>query len=79
MKLTRTKKGSNTSSNVKKKGILRLLSAPVRYVKHAIESAYEKLVKKRTKKKKDNEVFNEEEFKLRRIKNMGKLKKERLN
>ena len=35
---------------MQKRGILRLLGAPVRYVKHKIESAYKKLVKKEPKK-----------------------------
>ena len=38
-----------------KRGILRLLSAPVSKVK----SIYKKLVKKEPKKKPDNEVYNE--------------------
>ena len=74
---------------MQKGGIFRLLSAPVRYIKRKIESGYDKLVKK-TPKKTDNEVYNEEKLKrksidelkeiakLRRIKNMGKLKKEGL-
>ena len=57
VKLTRIKKITNTSSNAKKRGILRLLSAPVRYVKRKIESVYKKLVKKEPKKT-DNEVYN---------------------
>ena len=44
--LARIKKGTDTSSNVKKRDILTLLSAPVRYVKQKIESAYKRLVKK---------------------------------
>ena len=47
VRLTRIKNGTNTSSNAKKKrGILRLLSAPVRYAKRKIKSAYKRLVKK---------------------------------
>ena len=34
----------------KKRGILRLLSAPVRYAKRKIKSAYKRLVKKEPKK-----------------------------
>ena len=49
--LTRKKNISNT----KKGGILRLLSAPVRYSKYKVKSVYRKLVKK-TAKKTDNEV-----------------------
>ena len=72
-----------------KGGILRLLSAPVRHVKHKVKSVYTKLVKKQPKKT-DNEVYNEEKLKrkstdelreiakLRGIKNRGKLKKEGL-
>ena len=37
VRLTRIKKGTNTSANAKKRGILRLLSAPVRYVKPKID------------------------------------------
>ena len=40
----RIKKNSNTKFNAKKVGILRLLSSPVRYIKHKIESAYKKLI-----------------------------------
>ena len=73
----------------KKGGILRLLSAPARYIKRKVKSIYKKLVKKEPKKP-DNEVYNEEKLKrksidelkeiakLRRIKNRGKLKKEGL-
>ena len=62
---------------------------PVRYIKSKVKSVYKKLVKKEPKKT-DNEVYNEEKLKrksigelkeiakLRRIKNMGKLKKEGL-
>ena len=50
VRLTRIKKGTNNSANVKKRGILRLLSAPARYVKRKIVSAYKKLVKKEQKK-----------------------------
>ena len=32
-RLTRIKKGTNTSANTKKRDILRLLSAPARYIK----------------------------------------------
>ena len=38
VRFARIKKGTNTSSNTKKRGILGLLSAPVRYVKRKIES-----------------------------------------
>ena len=47
MRLTRIKKGTNTGANAKKKkGIITLLSAPARYIRCKIESAYKKLVKK---------------------------------
>ena len=76
-------------TNAKKRGILGILSAPVRYIKSKAKSVYKKLVKKEPKKT-DNEVYNEEKLKrksidelkeiakLRRIKNRGKLKKEGL-
>ena len=75
--------------NVKKRGILRQLSAPARYIKSKVKSIYKKLVKNEPKKT-GNEVCNEEKLKrksidelkeiakLRRIKNRGKLKKEGL-
>ena len=44
--LTRKKNSTNT----KKRGILRLLSAPVRYSKCKVKSVYRKLVKKQPKK-----------------------------
>ena len=89
VRLARTKKGNNTSSNVKKRGILRLLSASARYFKRKIVGVYNKLVKKQPKKP-NNVVYNEEVLKgksidelkgiakLRRIKNRGILKKEGL-
>ena len=82
-----TKKKNNT--NAKKRSILRLLSAPVRYIKHKINSIYKELMKKEPKKtfKAPNISENEETLKrksidelkeiakLRGIKNRGKLKK----
>ena len=74
---------------IKKRGILRILSAPARYIKPKIESAYKKLVKKEPKKT-VKVGYNEEALKrksidelketakLRRIKNRGKIKKEGL-
>ena len=47
--MVRIKKSTNTSAN-KKRGILRLLSYLARYIKHKIESAYKRLVKKETEK-----------------------------
>ena len=40
---------------LKKRGILRLLSAPARYIKYKVVSIYKKLVKKKKQKKTDNE------------------------
>ena len=51
VRLTRIKKGINTTTNAKKRGILRLLSAPARYIKSKVKSVYKKLVKKEPKKK----------------------------
>ena len=74
---------------MKKRSILRLLSAPSRYVKRKIVRAYKKVAKKEQKKP-DNVVYDEEVLKrksidelkeiakLQRIKNRGKLKKEGL-
>ena len=82
MRLTRNNKNS---TNAKKGGILRLSSAPFKYIKLKVKSIYKTLVKK--PQKTDNEVYKEEELKrmsidelkeivkLRRIKNRGKLKK----
>ena len=44
--LTRNK----NNTNVKKTDILRLLSAPGRYIKRKVKSIYNKLVKKESKK-----------------------------
>ena len=80
--ITRNKK----RTNAEKRGVLRILSASVRYIKSKVRSAYKKLVKKELNKT-DNEVYNEEKLKRksigelkeiaksRRIKNRGKLKK----
>ena len=88
-RLNRIEKDTNTNTNVKKRSILWLLSAPCRYVKRKIVGAYKKLVKKEQNKT-DNVVYNEEVLKrksigelkeiakLQRIKNRGKLKKEGL-
>ena len=84
--LTRSNKNR---TNAKERGILRLLSAPARYIKCIVKSIYKNLVKKEPKKT-DNEEYNEEKLKkksidelkeiakLRRIINSGKLKKEGL-
>ena len=44
-----TRKENNI--NIKKRGILRLLSAPGSYIKHRVKSIYRKLVKKEPQKK----------------------------
>ena len=54
--LTRNNKNS---TNGKKRGIFRLLSAPAIYIKRKVKSIYKKLVKKEPQKT-DNEVYNEE-------------------
>ena len=46
VRLTRSNKNS---TNAKKRDILRILSAPVRYIKCKVKSVYRKLVKKATK------------------------------
>ena len=43
-------RSNKNSTNAKKRGILRLLSAPARYIKHKVVSIYKKLVKKEPKK-----------------------------
>ena len=76
-------------TNAKKRGILRLLSAPGRYIKRKVKSFHRKLVKKepntldsdvnnveKLKRKSINE--SKEIAKLRIIKNSDKLKKEGL-
>ena len=76
-------------TNAKKRGILRLLSAPGRYIKRKVKSFHRKLVKKepntlesdvnnveKLKRKSINEL--KEIAKLRIIKNSDKLKKEGL-
>ena len=50
-----TKKKNNT--NAKKRSILRLLSAPVRYIKHKINSIYKELMKKEPKKLLKHQIF----------------------
>ena len=75
VKLTRIKKLTNISSNAKKRGILRLLSAPVKYVKRKIENAYRRLVK-RGPKKSTKVVYNEE---MLYRKSIDELKERELN
>ena len=84
--MVRLTRNIKNNINVKKRGILRQLSAPARYIKSKVKSIYKKLVKKEPKKT-GNEVCNEEKLKrksidelkeiakLRRIKYRGKLKK----
>ena len=79
--ITRNKK----RTDAKKEKYLSALCVPVRYIKSKVKSVYRKIAK--NKKKTDNEVYNEEYLKrksigelkeiakLRRTKNMGKLKK----
>ena len=50
-------KSNKKSTNAKKRGILRLLSAPARYIKLKIKSAYKKLVKKQPKKLHNEELY----------------------
>ena len=45
--ITRNKKRSNANN----RSILRVLSAPVRYIKSKVKSVYKNLVKKKTQKK----------------------------
>ena len=44
--MVRITRSNKNSTNVKKRGISRLLSAPARYIKCKIKSLYQKLVKK---------------------------------
>ena len=71
MRLTRSIKNS---TNAKKRGILRLLSAPARYIKCKVKSIYKKLVKKEPKKT-DNEVYNEEKLKRKSIDELKEISK----
>ena len=74
VRLTRSNKNSTYAT---KRGILRLLSAPVVYFKGKVKSIYKKLVKKEPKKT-DNEVSNEEKLKRKSIdesKEIAKLRR----
>ena len=42
--------GKKNSTNTKKRGILRLLSAPARYIKCKVKSVYKTVVKQNQKK-----------------------------
>ena len=59
----------------KKRGILRILSGPVRYIKSKVKSVYKKLVKKEPKKKTDNEVYNEEKLKRKSVDELKEIAK----
>ena len=83
--MVRPTKSTKNSTNAKKTGILRLLSAPAGYIKHKVQSTCKKLIKKRTKKTDNEKKLKRKSInelkkiaKLRRIKNIGKLKKEDL-
>ena len=70
VRLTGIKKGTNA----KKRGLLRLLSDPVRYVKRKIESAYKRLVKKEPRKT-TKLVYNEEMLKIKSIDELKEIAK----
>ena len=70
VRLTGIKKGTNA----KKRGLLRLLSDPVRYVKRKIESAYKRLVKKEPRKT-TKLVYNEEMLKIKSIVELKEIAK----
>ena len=70
VRLTGIKKGTNA----KKRGLLRLLSDPVRYVKCKIESAYTRLVKKEPRKT-TKLVYNEEMLKIKSIDELKEIAK----
>ena len=70
VRLTGIKKGTNA----KKRGLLRLLSDPVRYVKRKIESAYKRLVK-REPRKTTKLVYNEEMLKIKSIDELKEIAK----
>ena len=57
-----TRNNKNSTNAKKKRGILRLLSVPVRYIKRKEKSIYKKLVKKEQKKT-GNEVYNKKKLK----------------
>ena len=61
IKMARLIKRTENSTNAKKRGILRLLSAPTRYIKSKVKSIYKKLVKKEPKKS-NNGVNNVEKL-----------------
>ena len=48
--MVRLIKINKNNTKAKKKGTLRLVSTPVRYIKHKVDSIYKNLVKKQAKK-----------------------------
>ena len=48
--MMRLTKNIKNNTNAKKRGILRLLSAPVRYIKRKVKNVYKKIGKEGTKK-----------------------------
>ena len=58
---------------MQKRGILRLLNAPARYIKSKVKSAYNKLVKKE-RKKATSGVYNEEILKRTSIDELKDIK-----
>ena len=79
--MVRLTRNNKNNTNAKKRGILRLLSALARYIKHKVESAYKKLVKKEPKKTftapniLENEVYNEENLKRKSIDELKEIVK----
>ena len=79
VRLTRNDK--NNTNAKKKGGILRLLSAPGRYIKRKISSIYKKLVKKEPKNPAkvpnilENEVYNEEKLQNKSIDELREIAK----
>ena len=70
-----TRKENNI--NAKKRSILRLLSAPARYISCKVESIYKKLMKKEFKKT-DNGVNNVEKLQnksINKLKGIAKLRR----
>ena len=79
--MVRLTRNNKDNTDAKKRGILKLLSAPTRYIKHKIESAYKKIVKKEPKKTfkapniLENEVYNEENLKGKSIDELKEIAK----
>ena len=78
MKLT----GKENNTNTEKRGVLRLLSAPARYISRKVKSIYKKIMKQTDNnvEKLQNKSIDDLKgiAKVRRIKNRDKLKKEDL-